>query len=210
MIIEWLKNERQKNLLEKEKLNTELALLKSQINPHFFFNTLNNICSLARKKSDDTELAIIKLSQLMRYNLYTSAIGKTELSDEVQYLRDYIDIQKMRLSNFVVVDFKVTGPLDQCKVEPLIFIPFVENAFKHGIGGYSKAEILIDLEVTQDEISFQVKNSLSDILVNEDEGGIGLKNAKRRLNLLYPDKHFISITRNPTSFLVKIKIDTHD
>ena len=211
MTTEWFKNENQKTLLEKEKLGTELAYLKSQMNPHFFFNVLNNICSLARKKSDDTEPAIIKLSQLMRYNLYTSQEDKVELEKEIQYLNDYIDIQKMRLLNNVVIDFSFDGNINSIRIEPLLFIPFVENAFKHGINQQTKSEIRISLKVIDSKVIFKISNFIDPkkSKTNENEG-IGLKNVIRRLDILYPAKHILSITTNDNKFCVDLTIETHD
>jgi len=211
MTNEWFKNESQKTLLEKEKLGAELAYLKSQMNPHFFFNVLNNICSLARKKSDDTEPAIIKLSQLMRYNLYTSQEDKVELEKEIQYLHDYIDIQKMRLANNVSIDFKVDGNIYPIKIEPLLFITFVENAFKHGINPQIKSEIKISINVIDSKVIFKISNysDANHVKQNENEG-IGLKNVTRRLNILYPSKHILSISKNNNKFIVDLTIETHD
>lgn len=211
MTAEWYKNERKKDLIEKEKLTNELAYLKSQINPHFLFNVLNNICSLARKKSDETETAIIKLSQLLRYNLYEMNDDKVTLFKEIQYLNDYIDIQRMRLSDNVSVDFLYTGDIENIMIEPLIFIPFVENAFKHGINTTEKINIEIIIDATPKLIHFTVKNPvLKNKPHSENDKGIGLTNALRRLNLLFPEKYSISITDTGSEYFVDLKISLND
>jgi two-component system, LytTR family, sensor kinase len=185
---EWLKNEKQKKEMETEKLQSELAFLKSQVNPHFLFNILNNICSLARKKSDDTENAIIKLSQIMRYMMFDSKNEKVSLDLELEYLRNYIELQRMRISDTVRIDFSVEGSPETIQLEPLLLIPFVENAFKHGISYMTESWITIHLAVNSRELNFHVGNKIirqaeKDVTT---ESGIGLKNVKRRLELLYP------------------------
>ena len=211
MIIEWYRNERQKDVLEKEKLNAELAFLKSQVNPHFIFNVLNNICSLARKKSDDTENAIIKLSQLLRYNLYDFKNDKVSLEREIQYINDYIDIQKMRLSENVNVIFNTGGNIENVMIEPLIFIPFVENAFKHGVNTVNKCKIEISITSFENVVNLIVKNNKIEKKQNdENTEGIGLKNVLRRLNLLYPNKHRIDINDSDNEYIVDLKITLND
>lgn len=211
MTAEWYKSEKQKVVIEKEKLNTELAFLKSQVNPHFIFNVLNNICSLARKKSDETELAIIKLSNLLRYNLYDFKQDKVSLDKEIQYLNDYIDIQKIRLHDNIKIDFTFKGNTENILIEPLLFIPFVENAFKHGVNTIDKGEINILIESNSDSLHFMVKNPIfNKIQQTENQSGIGLNNVLRRLNLLYPDKHKIYITNNENEYIVDLKIILND
>lgn len=205
---EWFKNERQKKEMENEKLTSELAFLKSQVNPHFLFNILNNICSLARKKSDDTENAIIKLSQIMRYMMYESKDEKVSLEKEVEYLQNYIELQRMRISGKVQINFSVAGPVSQLMIEPMLLIPFVENAFKHGISYIEDSGIDIVMKVTNKELNFSVENSF---VKKGDEimpsgTGIGLKNVLRRLELLYPGKHELSINDHDLKYRVLLKI----
>jgi len=205
---EWFKNERQKKEMENEKLTSELAFLKSQVNPHFLFNILNNICSLARKKSDDTENAIIKLSQLMRYMMFESKDEKVSLEKEVEYLQNYIELQRMRISGKVEINFRVEGPVGQFMIEPMILIPFVENAFKHGISYIGDSGIDIVIKVMNKELNFTVENSI----VNKagenfhSETGVGLKNVMRRLELLYPGSHELSIDDHDLKYRVFLKI----
>ncbi|MDP4268192.1 MAG: histidine kinase [Bacteroidota bacterium] len=211
MIIEWYKNERQRAVLEKEKLNTELAFLKSQINPHFIFNVLNNICSLARKKSDDTENAIIKLSQLLRYNLYDFRDEKVSLEREIRYLNDYIDIQKMRLGDNVQIVFDVKGKTENVMIEPLILIPFVENAFKHGVNTTDNCKIEISIDCDSKMLHFIVKNlKLEKKKTSDNNKGIGLKNVTRRLSILYPEKYTLSIIDQSNIYIVDLKINVND
>jgi two-component system, LytTR family, sensor kinase len=206
---EWFKNERAKKEMENEKLTAELAFLKSQVNPHFLFNTLNNICSLARKKSDDTENAIIKLSQIMRYMMYESKDEKVSLEKEVEYLENFIELQKMRISGKIRIDFRVEGPVSQWMIEPMLLIPFVENAFKHGISYIEESGIDILLRVTGEELNFRVENSIVTRGVEIPSGaGIGLKNVLRRLELLYPGKHEISIDDHDFRYKVLLKINS--
>ena len=189
--IEWFKNEQQKKEMESEKLNSELAFLKSQINPHFLFNTLNNICSLARKKSDETENAIIKLSQIMRYMLQDSRDEKVNLEKEVEYLKSFIELQRLRLPLSVNILFTVEGNPELYMLEPLLLIPFVENAFKHGISYQVATEIIIHLSVNDQGLVLKVTNNIFRMGSEniESGSGIGLKNVVRRLELLYPSKH---------------------
>jgi two-component system, LytTR family, sensor kinase len=211
MTSEWYKSERQNVIIEKEKLNTELAFLKSQVNPHFIFNVLNNICYLARIKSDATEEAIIKLSHLLRYNLYDFKHDKVSLDKEIQYLNDYIDIQKLRLYNNIKVNFIIKGNTDIAMIEPLLFIPFVENAFKHGISTTENGEINIILVVTSNILNFRVQNPVFHKLHQEEtEKGLGLNNVLRRLNILYPDKHEITLSNNGSEYIADLKIILND
>lgn len=208
---EWLKNERQKKELENDKLKAELASLKSQINPHFIFNVLNNICSLARKKSDKTEEVIIKLSQLLRYNLYNFEDDKVYLDEDIRYINDYIDIQKMRLQDNVKINFIVNGNTEGFRIEPLLFMPYIENAFKHGINNMTEYNIDILLEVNRGMVHFLIKNPLFDFnRQNDKTAGTGLINASRRLEILYPAQHELMIISEKPDFIVDLTIRLHD
>jgi len=206
--MEWFNNERQKKEMEAEKLSSELAFLKSQVNPHFLFNILNNICSLARKKSDETENAIIKLSQIMRYMLQDSKDEKVSLEKELEYLESYNELQRLRLPEKVKIEFTIEGQPELLSIEPLLLIPFVENAFKHGVSYNGCSEIRIHLEAKVQGISFSVRNNIAK---HKDEGveqgsGIGLKNVMRRLELLYPGKHQLTIKDDGTHYLVELEL----
>lgn len=206
---EWYKNDMRKRVLENEVLKAELSSLKAQINPHFFFNVLNNICSLARKKSDDTETFIIKLSQLVRYNLYDEKGDKVMLSREISFLNDYIDLQKMRLGNQVQIFFQHETTDGNQSIEPMLLFPFVENAFKHGISYKKPSDINIEISTSGKNLTFKVKNfiSASEQLTKSDASGIGLANVKRRLELLYLNKHQLNINKTEDTFEVVLNID---
>jgi LytS/YehU family sensor histidine kinase len=195
--------------METEKLTAELAFLKSQINPHFLFNTLNNICSLARKKSDVTENAIIRLSQIMRYMLDDSHDTRVSLSKEVEYLHNYIELQRLRLTDKVKIQITVEGNPEFVLIEPLLLIPFVENAFKHGVSYLEEAEIRIELKIQETLLTFQVENNVIRFAEAKPDpvSGIGLKNIKRRLDLLYPEKHALEIQDNGIKYHVMLRIN---
>lgn len=205
---EWFRAEKEKKEMENEKLNSELAFLKSQVNPHFLFNTLNNICSLARKKSDNTENAIIQLSRIMRYMLYDSKDEKVSLEKEIEYLQNYIDLQRLRISDSVAINFMIEGEINGKMVEPMLLIPFVENAFKHGVSYLDEYNIDIHLEIDRNVLHFRVENNR--IRKNDDpvqqESGIGLKNVLRRLDLLYPGTHMINIDETSAKYIVNLYI----
>jgi len=206
---EWARIEKERRELQNEKLISELALLKSQINPHFLFNTLNNICSLARKKSDDTEPAVIKLSQIMRYMLTDSRQDKVNLTDEVDYLNNFIELQKIRLGDKVDLTFNISGDISMIQVEPLLLIPFVENAFKHGISYKERSMIRIDLKTDSGGLVFAVENTKPSLRdhYNLEESGIGLKNVRRRLELLYPGKYILDIKDTDSKYQIMLKIN---
>ena len=208
MTNQWLMSERDKKILENEKLTAELGFLKSQIHPHFLFNTLNNICSLARKKSDQTENALIKLSEFMRYMMDESKEDKVPLSKEIEYLKNYIELQRLRFTEGVKIDFKVIGDPAPVMIEPLLLIPFVENAFKHGISTKEESKIWIDLNISRDKLIFIVENQIHPYLGENlpDEHGIGLRNVKRRLELLYPGSHDLTITDDNNIYKVVLEI----
>jgi LytS/YehU family sensor histidine kinase len=178
------------------------------VNPHFLFNILNNICALARKKSDDTENAVIKLSQMMRYMLTESKDEKVNLEKEVDYLQNYIELQKLRVSGKVHIDFKIDGNPGLHMIEPMLLIPFVENAFKHGVSYAEESSIGISLRINDDGINFTTENPIFRTNSSNDgsESGIGLKNVLRRLELLYPSAHEISIFDNGKEYKVDLKI----
>jgi len=194
--------------LEKEKLNSELAFLKNQISPHFFFNTLNNIYSLISINAEDSQKAVLKLSKLMRYLLYDSEHGNTMLSNEIDFMNNYIDLMKLRMSNKISLSVSFPEKYDDINIPPLIFIPFIENAFKHGISYREKSFIDISMTTTKESISFRCANSMVKAREeNEpDHSGIGLGNVTKRLNLLFPGKHDIKINKSETEFEVLLHI----
>ncbi|GAB3513544.1 sensor histidine kinase [Emticicia fontis] len=205
MIQDFFINEREKNALLTEKLNAENAFLKNQLNPHFLFNTLNNIYSLALNQSPKTPEAVLKLSELMRYMLYESNLEKVSLETELSYLNNFIELQKMRYSGQTYVDFQVIGDVSSQRIAPLMLIPFVENAFKHGSVQDEKHPLSIQLLVNQNNLSFTVKNQQAN--QNKDRfGGIGLENIKKRLNLIYPKNHHLDIQNDGDSYSSELNL----
>ncbi len=208
---DWFVNERIKRHITEENLRTELNFLKSQINPHFLFNTLNNIFAEARKYEDKTVAnSISKLSHLMRYMIHDSNVDFVPLKNEIEYLRNYIDLQQLRISDEdpFQLNFKVVGNIDTIKVAPVLFLPFVENAFKYGVDIEKKSFINISLEVADNELKFKVENSLSNNSSTLESSGIGLTNVKRRLALLYPNNsHHLSINKGNESYSILLKLN---
>jgi hypothetical protein len=199
-------SEKQKKLLENERLNAELNFLKLQINPHFLFNTLNSIYSQAHFKSEQTEHSILKFSRIMRYVLYDSAAEKIALSQDLEYISNYIDLQQLRLSKNITVHYKVTGPIAGLSIAPLLLITFIENAFKHGISYTTPSEIKIAIAVTGKELSLTVENAITQ-LNRGSAGGVGLINARRRLDVLYPGRHMLDVVETDHLYIVKLKIE---
>lgn len=203
-----LSEKRQKEL-EKEKLNSELAFLKNQVSPHFFFNTLNNIYSLIEINTKDAQESVLKLSKLMRYLLYESEHGETLLSQEIDFMTNYIDLMKLRLTQKVELSIDLPPKEPRLKVPPLLFIPFIENAFKHGISYREKSFIHISMAVEENRIKFDCRNSVRQ--QNQQDGdenhsGIGLENVKKRLNLLFPDRHNLNIEQSTSEYHVLLEI----
>jgi len=204
---------REKALTEKETehLKTELKFLRSQISPHFMFNVLNSMVSLARKQSPMLEISLINMSNLMRYMLYESNGKLVSLTTEVDYLRDYIDLQLLRYGDTVKLNFYLSGRTEGYNIEPMLLIPFVENAFKHGIFMIDGPIIDISLSISESDPSgqlvFSVVNSISPEGEKSEDGmGIGLSNIKRRLTLLYPGKHQLTIDKNNDIFRTELHI----
>lgn len=198
---------------QKEGMVMELSFLRSQVSPHFMFNTLNSMVALARKKSDKLEPALIELSHLMHYMLYESDQEKVNLSKEIDYIQSYIDLQTLRFGHTVRIFFKVHKPEDSdpC-IEPMLLIPLIENAFKHGIGIIDDPEIDIQLHVEKDVLVLQVNNKFNNLTVDTKDktSGIGLVNLERRLKLLYPHKHTLNNTKNGSLYAASLKLQLHD
>ncbi len=192
---------RQRMLLQEitaKQLQTELALLKAQINPHFLFNTLNNLYAMALRQEDPaTAQGIAKLSHLMRYVIYESDVERIELSREVEQIRSFIELQKLRFSeeDEVRIDFETNGDLEKPAIAPMLLLPFVENAFKHGIRLSSPSHVSLKLAINDGKIRFAVENSVHGPVepTADSDSALGLRNVKRRLELLYPGTHSLSI-----------------
>ncbi len=195
---EWIAHEKQRRELVEYKLTSELNFLKSQINPHFLFNTLNNLYALAQYQNN-TDLAggIHKLSGLMRYVLYDSSAEKVSLTKELEYIRDFIGLNKLRYDESeVTITIETEGITDSCYIAPMILIPFIENAFKHGVKVEAHADINIIIRCSPDQLYFRCDNPIFKHEAPDQKGGIGLDNVKRRLELLYPGKHKLDISHN--------------
>jgi two-component system, LytTR family, sensor kinase len=200
--------EKRQKELEKEKLNSELAFLKSQISPHFFFNTLNNIYSLIGINSEDAQNAVLKLSKLMRYLLYDSEQGLSQLSSEIDFMNNYIDLMRLRMSEKVKLHVNFPSKYENTAIPPLLFIPFIENAFKHGISYREKSFIDITLDIGKEWITFTCRNSLVKPVeeIGTEQSGIGLDNVRKRLALLFPGRHELTIDSENAVFHVILKI----
>ncbi|WP_345167409.1 sensor histidine kinase [Nibribacter koreensis] len=205
LVINTIKKEQ----LEKQAVEAELYYLKSQINPHFLFNTLNNIHTLVYKQAPAAPEAVMRLSSLMRYMIYESNAPTVPLSRELDYLNDYVGLQQLRYKNSPVVDMQVEGEIEACHIAPLLFIHLLENAYKHSPARLEPGAIKINVEVQEDSLTFKVQNPIGNnrAIGLEEPGGIGLPNVQKRLALLYPGKHHLEIDTQGTTFSVVLKID---
>ncbi|MFL9483724.1 sensor histidine kinase [Chitinophagaceae bacterium LWZ2-11] len=204
---QWLRVEQNKKAVETEKLNTELSFLKSQINPHFFFNTLNNIYSLAVVGSPQTASAVMKLSSIMRYILSDTQSDKVPLENEINFIKNYIDLQLVRLTDKVKVEFNTNGDITNKQIAPLLFIPFVENAFKYGVSTKDFSGITFTMNAEDEAVTFTAINNIvkSENAIHETTG-IGINNVKRRLELLYPGKHTLNVSELNNTFKIELHI----
>jgi len=211
MINDRIRTERMLKEKETENLKTELSFLRSQVSPHFMFNVLNNMVALARKQSDQLEPSLIKLSSLMRYMLYETDEDKVALEKEIDYLQSYIDLQRQRFGKSVKVNVLFQKDDMNYSIEPMLLIPFVENAFKHGTGLIEDAQIDIDLKVKNGLLHFFVRNKFNGttVEVKDKTSGIGLNNVERRLNLLYKDQHKVLINKKDDWFTVSLQLNLH-
>jgi two-component system, LytTR family, sensor kinase len=203
----WYANQHEQQVLTQEKLRAELNFLKTQIHPHFLFNTLNNLYALTLKKSDRAPETVLKLSELINYMLYECVSDEVQLTKEIKFIGNYIDIEKMRYGDKLDVDLRVSGEVNERKIAPLILLPFVENCFKHGASEelqQSWVKITVDL---QPRITIvKVENNKSSENGHSKKEGIGIQNVKRRLDLLYPGQHELKIISGEETFLVILTI----
>jgi two-component system LytT family sensor kinase len=196
VIQKWQRDKQEREELEKDKVTSELSFLKAQINPHFFFNTLNNIYALTVINSEIAGKAIHQLSRMMRYLLYDTQQGHTMLSQEIAFVKDYISLMQLRLTDVVKVNIDTPENLQDVALAPMIFLPFVENAFKHGVSATQQSHIDIFILQNNRVLDLTVTNSIiNDNSISLDtNSGIGLVNTRRRLDLLYPGKYRLNIT----------------
>lgn len=212
---EWFDLEAKQKEIENEKLTSELRFLKAQINPHFLFNTLNNLYYLAFTQSPNTTEVIAKLSQMMRYMIYESNHPKVLLSREIEYMENYISLEKLRLNDQIPIAFEVIGDPNRVQIAPLVLITFLENAFKHGVGNnFAAAWIEVKIEIKEADqenalpkIIYTVKNSKLPTGNNLEKSGIGLQNVQRRLELSYPHSHTLAVQDEKESYGVRLEID---
>ena len=194
---------------ESKQLQTELALLKSQVNPHFFFNTLNNLYALSLDRSERVPEVILKISDLMRYVLESSNNKMVELNREIIFLQNYLSLEKLRLSTNSDVKFNVAGQTDGKTIAPMLLIPFIENSFKHGVSASTSSNyVLMDLKIEGNELFFSIENNKQEnYRANEQSSSkSGLKNVTRRLELLYPNRYKLNIEENKKSYKVNLQI----
>ena len=208
VINQWLQSEQRTKEIANEKLQAELSFLKAQINPHFLFNTLNNIYALASIQSEHTAAAVMKLSSIMRYVLSEARNDLVPLEKEILFTSHYIELQKMRLTDKTSIDFTIKGDPAGRQIAPLLLLPFVENAFKYGISTREWSPIRILLEINKDSLYFSISNHkhLNTFLRMADNTGIGISNTKRRLDLLYEGRYELIIDDKTNEFSVHLNI----
>ncbi len=212
IINDWMEHQRERMDLQRQNLTSELKFLKTQINPHFFFNTLNSLYALTLKKSDKAPEIVLKLSEMMRYMLYESNERNIALTQEINYMKNYLELEKIRHGDNFKMDMNISGSPSGHKIAPLLFIPFLENSFKHGIDHALKSGYVnINLDIKEKSLHIKVTNSLPTNEVslkvqNKKIGGIGLTNVRRRLNILYPKRHKLEIEKNDKEFMVSLSL----
>lgn len=206
----WVDMERDKAKKDKENLSSELKYLKSQVNPHFLFNALNNIYALSLKKSEQTTDVVMKLSSLLRYMIYETDKSSVPLEDEIKNINDYVDLQKIRLTDNTKVNIDLSGNPAHFNIEPLLLIPLVENAFKYGTSTTVSSNINIDIQIQEQKLFFSISNDIvnheSKTDIKEDSG-IGLKNLIRRLELLYPDNFKLKKHIKENKFYISLNLN---
>jgi sensor histidine kinase YesM len=203
---QWIENDKIKTEIEIQKNKTELEALKNQLNPHFLFNSLNSIYSLTVKKSNDAPEAVIMLSELMRYMLYKANDSKVLLKDEIQYIENYIKLQRIRIAKNENVKTNIKGIITSQKISPLLFISYIENAFKYGTDFKGNTEVEITISIADSELHFKCSNIIGNKAKDKESFGIGMQNTKNRLELLYPNKHWLTTVEKDNKFWVDLKL----
>lgn len=196
--------------MRHQNIEFEMKFLKTQINPHFLFNALNNIYALSIIKSEKTPDMILKLSDMLRFTLYDSENKKVKLKREIEYINNFIEFQKLKTDSDLNIRMDASGCNEEFMIEPMLLIPFIENSFKHGnIDNPKKGWLQVSVKTLGPILVFQVRNSLPPIAINKDiVGGIGVENVRKRLNILYPGRYEMKIDKTETEFGVFLKIDT--
>lgn len=209
MIREWRMTEQRALKAETEKAHAELSFLKAQINPHFLFNTLNNIYSMVVVKHDRAADAVMKLSNIMRYITDEIRTDLVPLESEISCMEDYIELQRMRLGGKTTIQVDVTGDTGGEQIAPLLLMTFVENAFKYGVSNHEEALIHIRLDVQDPVIRFYCRNTLFPVHAHAESSGIGISNARRRLEHLYPNRHKLDISKTDGYYTVQLVLQSH-
>ncbi|MEI6749503.1 MAG: histidine kinase [Bacteroidota bacterium] len=204
--LRWIEVENEKIQLEKDNVATQLVLLRNQISPHFFMNTLNNIHSLVDKNSDEAKEAIIKLSKMIRYLLYETESEKTTLKKEVEFLESYINLMKLRYSAKVKINFKLPVSIPEKTIPPFLFLSLIENAFKHGISYKDDSFIEIEFIIGENRLLMVVRNSKPIKTQTKEYSGIGIENTRKRLALLFGNNYNLDIIDNEDIFTVNLSI----
>ena len=207
-VLDWFELENKKKQLENEKLVAELNYLKSQINPHFLFNTLHNLNSLVYAGAKNANEVIVKLSNIMRYMIYESGKERVALASEIEYMNDYIHLESIRLNNSFRLDFKISGAIEQTKIAPLMLITFLENAFKHGVSDH-EPDCWIDVQLTVDanQLRYHISNKkIKSVKQNKLKSGFGLDNVKKRLELSYPHNYTLTVNDRGDSHSIDLII----
>lgn len=204
--LEWNKNEDLRKIVENEKVNSELQFLKTQLNPHFLFNSLNAIYSLSVKKSPYTSESIINLSELMRYMLYEADKDLVPLAKELEYIRNYVQLQRLRLSDSENVILKISGEDRGMAIPPLLFISFIENAFKYGTDFKGKTSVKINLSIFKESIHFIIINKIGAFRKEAKNSGVGLQNIRNRLKILYPNSHDLLVENDGKDYCVRLTL----
>lgn len=209
----WVRTEREKREIKTQQVESELKFLKTQINPHFLFNILNSLYALTLKKSDQAPEIVIKLSEMMRYMLYECNENQVPLSKEIKYIQNYLDLEKLRIGNKMDIHLEINGDPDNIEISPLIFVNFIENAFKHGgkIALQEKGFVHLQIDIVEPYIHFKLSNSKPQLPANSPDklrmGGIGIKNVRERLNLLYPGIHDLQLKDLPEKYEINLKLN---
>ncbi len=204
--LKWVRSEQDRINAEKQNMASQLAFLRNQVSPHFFMNTLNNIHSLIDLNSEEAKESIIRLSKLMRHLLYDSETEKIAITKEIEFVRNYVDLMKLRFSENVEIKLDILNPLPHKSIPPLLFTSFVENAFKHGISYQSKSFINISFSFLDENLIFKVDNSKHHSKNKEANQGIGIDNSRKRLDLIYGEKYTLKIDENNNEFNIHLSI----
>ncbi len=207
---DWVNEKKRNDDLQRMQLETELNFLKSQIQPHFFFNTLNNLYALVIKQSPNAPNVVMKLSEIMQYVLYEVKEPKISLMKSINYLYSYLELEKLRYGDRVKSEISIDGSIDDIEIPPLLFLPFIENCFKHGTKHHEDIKVRIDFVVKDNFLYFTVANNFVKQVENTAKHGIGLKNVERRLQLLYGSGYSLKTRSKGNEYIVNLKLPLYE